>query len=62
MKEGDIMNKYEYSFVPDNVDIYLRDEAIDFGVVYAHNIEEAKSLAWKSIPYDYTVLSVRKVG
>lgn len=56
------MNKYEYSFVPDNVDLFMRDETIDFGVVYAHNIEEAKSLAWKSIPYDYTVLSVRKVG
>lgn len=56
------MSKYEYSFVPDNVDIYLRDEAIDFGEVWAHSMKEAIQIAWNNVPCDCTVLSVRKVG
>lgn len=55
------MSKYEYSFVPDNVDLYLRDEAIDFGEVWAHSPKEAMAIAWSRLPYGYTVLTVRKV-
>ena len=55
------MKTYEYAFVPDNIDPWLRDEAIDFGEVYANNIAEAKNLAWTKCPYDCIILNVREV-
>lgn len=54
------MDKYEYSFVPDDVNIYLRDEAIDFAEVWANSLREAINIAWKNVPDNCTVLNVRK--
>lgn len=55
------MKLYEYSYVPDDVDPWLRDEAIDFGEVYATNMAEAKNLAWAKIPYNCIILNVKEV-
>lgn len=53
--------RYEYSFVPDNVDVWLIDEAVDFGEVMARDMREARELAWTALPYGFTLRGVREV-
>lgn len=55
------VRKYEYGYVPDNCDIWVRDETMEFGFVYARDLREARALAWDAIPYGYTVCMTREV-
>lgn len=55
------MRKWEYSWCYDDVNPYERDEAMDFGYVYAPDKETAINLAWKDIPCNCTVYGVREV-
>ena len=56
-----MQKKWEYSWCYDDVNPYERDEAMDFGYVYAPDRETATDLAWKDIPYNCTIYGIREV-
>ena len=67
---GGRIYKYEYSYIlaPKQdasfaeIVIAICDEGnTKIGVVYAFDLDEAKSLAWSAIPYNCTLTGVREI-
>ena len=55
-----MLKKYEYSYVHKSVDKNNYAEAMNFGIIYAEELMEAKNKAWDLIPDDYVLCNVRK--